>query len=91
MLWPWLTILALGELTSIDNDSACEEGADSVDWVDRSYSGIMGPDGEVFYYKRHTSPPRRPARRQAEAPDPRSRLGAAAEVGPALAGAGTIP
>ena len=28
---------------------------------------------------------------QAKAPDPRSRLGAAAEVGPALAGAGTIP
>ena len=31
------------------------------------------------------------ARRQAKAPDPRSRLGNAAEVGPARAGAGTIP
>ena len=48
------------------------------------------PDGEVFIF-RYTSPPRRPARRQARAPDPRSRLGAAAEVGPAFAGAGTIP
>ena len=47
-------------------------------------------DGEAFID--NTPPlPGRPARRQAKAPDPRSRLGAAAEVGPALAGAGTIP
>ena len=48
------------------------------------------PDGAAFID--NTPPlPRRTARRQAEAPDPRSRRGAAAEVGPALAGAGTIP
>jgi hypothetical protein len=38
-----------------------------------------------------SSPPRRPARRQARTPDPPSQQGAAAEAGPALAGAGTIP
>ena len=48
------------------------------------------PDGEMFINDT-PPPPRRPARRQAKTPDPRSRLGAAAEVGPALAGAGTIP
>ena len=34
--------------------------------------------------------PKRPAWRQAKTPDPRSLLGAAAEVGPELARAGTI-
>ena len=39
----------------------------------------------------HLPPRSRPVRQQAKTPDQRSRLGAAAEVGPALAGAGTIP
>ena len=49
------------------------------------------PDGEMFI--NDTPPPLGAvsARRQAATPDPRSQLGAAAEVGPALAGAGTIP
>ncbi len=74
------------DLTLVCRLTLSEKTRTTVKYVWRSSEIAVVPNGEVFIDD--TPPlPRRPARRQARTPDPRSRLGAAAEVEPAL----TIP